>query len=112
MKTCCWSYMAVMALVLMMGLTGCHSVRSRSNDALNAAQWVEPAWVRNAEPVEFEGQSWFPTDNVENLLEYEVYQAGVYRDRPFFIDRQDVRPFERIYIRFAPDKYRACEKQP
>jgi len=111
MKRHTWIYMMIMTAALG-SMTGCQTASQRGEDALNAAAYAEPVWIRNAEPVEFEGASWFPTDEVENLLDDEVYQAGVYRDIPFFIDRMDVRPFERIYVRFAYHKYRACEKQP
>jgi hypothetical protein len=111
MKRCSWSYV-LMAGVILLGVNGCQSMPEKTDGPLTADQLTEPVWIRNAEPVEFEAAAWFPTDNVENLLDNEVYQAGVYRGVPFFIDRTDVRPFECIYVRFAPNKYRACEKQP
>lgn len=111
MKRCSW-FNVLMAGMVLLGLAGCMAARQRSEPSLTADQLTEPVWIRHAEPVEFEAAAWFPTDNVENLLDHEVYQAGVYRDVPFFIDRTDVRPFERIYVRFAPNRYRACEKQP
>ena len=51
---------------------------------LTESQLTEPAWIRNGEPIVFEGEDWFPTDNIENLLDSEVYRAGVYREVPFF----------------------------
>lgn len=101
----------LLAVVVFMGCGGCQMAQQK-NDGFLSEPAAEPVWVRNGEPIEFEGAPWFPTDDIENLLDNEVYQAGVYRETPFYIDRADVRPFERIYIRFARNKYRACEKQP
>jgi hypothetical protein len=110
MKRSSW-FLGVTVAVVLMGFGGCQMAQQKNDGFLNELT-TEPAWIRNAEPVEFEGAPWFPTDDIENLLDNEVYQAGVYREIPFYIDRADVRPFERIYILFARNKYRACEKQP
>jgi len=71
----------------------------------------EVAWIRNGEPISFEGENWYPTDEVENLLDNEVYAAGMYREVPFFLDKTDVKPFDRIYTRFAKNRYRAFERR-
>ena len=77
---------------------------------MTATQLTEPAWIRNGESIVFEGETWIPTDEVENLMDSEVYQAGTYRDVPFFIEKIDVRPFERLYTHFSRNRYRAFEQ--
>jgi hypothetical protein len=70
----------------------------------------EPAWIHNGEPIIFESETWFPIDEVENLLDSEIYEAGTYRDVIFYIERSDIRPFGRIYTYFAKNRYRAFER--
>ena len=92
-------------------VAGCVTT-SRTDEApiVTAAQLTEPVWIRNGEPIVFEGEDWFPTDEVENLLDSEVYQAGTYLDQPFFIEKIDVRPFDRVYTHFSKNRYRAFEQ--
>ncbi|MFH0753250.1 MAG: hypothetical protein V2A70_01645 [Candidatus Omnitrophota bacterium] len=98
-----------MLLVLFFG--GCAlSQRTDGPAIISAAQLQEPVWIRNGEPIIFEGEKWFPTDEVESILDTEVYQAGMYRDVMFYLEKTDVRPFERAYTRFAKNRYRAFEK--
>ena len=95
----------------MVFLAGC--VLPQRGDApsiVDATQLTEPVWIRNGEPIVFEAEDWFPMDEVENLLDSEVYQAGTYRDVPFFIEKTDVRPFDRIYTHFSKNRYRAFEQ--
>lgn len=86
------------------------SQRGSGPAIISATQLTEPAWIRNGESILFESQYWFPTDEVENLLDSEVYEAGMYRDVPFFVEKTDVRPFDRIYTHFSKNRYRAFEQ--
>lgn len=101
-------------LLLLLGFSmfaGCAlPQRADLTGVVTADQLTEPLWIRNGEPVIFEGEDWFPTDEVENLLDGEIYQAGTCRDVPFFIDKRDVRPFDRVYTRFDKNRYRAFEQ--
>ncbi len=94
------------------GFGGCETPHSGRNYAFSTrAVPLEPEWIRNGEPVEFEGELWFPADSVENLLDTEVYQVGEYKGVPIFIELTDVRPYDRIYTRFAKHKFRFFEKK-
>jgi len=66
----------------------------------------EADWIRNGEPIMFEDEAWYPTDDIENLLDREVILMGHYRDIPFYIEKRDVRPMNRIYTKFDYHKYR------
>lgn len=72
---------------------------------------VEAAWIRNGEPIEFEGRLWYPADGVENFLDSEVYLLGEYRGVQFFADKVDIRPYERLYTKFGRNKFRFFEKR-
>jgi hypothetical protein len=102
-----------MVFSVLLALGGCQTMQSGPDaSAMAGLERGEPGWIVNGEPISFEGNAWFPTDEVERFLESEVFRLGVYREVPFFVDRTDVRPFERIYTRFAPGRYRAFEQKP
>jgi hypothetical protein len=93
-------------------MVGCQFPRSGPEPVTaGGAVLGEPDWIRNAEPIQFEGENWYPTDEVESLLENEIYQAGVYRGVIFYLDRTDVKPFDRLYTRFLKNRFRAYEKR-
>ena len=71
----------------------------------------EPVWVRNGEPMQMEDAAWYPTDEVENLLDQEMFRLGQYHGVDVFIERTDVKPFARLYTRFAKNRFRAFEQQ-
>jgi len=72
---------------------------------------VEAEWIRNGEPIEFEEALWYPADDVEVFLDSEMSQVGEYRGVPFFIDKFDVRPYNRIYTKFGRNQFRYYEKK-
>ena len=103
--------LAVVVLFCLASMAGCVTPqREGGPSVMTVTQLTEPLWVRNGEPIVFEAEDWFPTDEVENLLDSEIYQAGTYRDVPFFIEKTDVRPFDRLYTHFSKNRYRAFEQ--
>lgn len=74
-------------------------------------QPVEAEWIRNGEPIVFEGETWYPKDDIESLQDSEVYYLGEYRSVQFFVDRVDVRPYDRLYTKFAKNKFRFYKKR-
>lgn len=71
---------------------------------------IEADWIRNAEPIEFENERWYPVDDVENLLDDEMLPMGEYRSVKFFVEKEDIKPYGRIYTKFASHKYRVFER--
>ena len=103
--------MPVLMFFCLISIAGCVlGQRADGPSIITATQLTEPLWIRNGEPIVFEAEDWFPTDEVENLLDSEVFQAGTYRDVPFFIEKTDVRPFDRVYTHFSQNRYRAFEQ--
>ena len=98
-------------LLLFVSLTGCQGVPEKEAVWRFHPAALEAEWIRNGEPVEFEGEKWYPADAFENLLDSEVYLVGEYRGVSVFVDMTDVRPYERLYTRFARNKYRFFEKR-
>ena len=68
---------------------------------------IEASWIRNGEPILFEGKLWYPTDNVENLQDSEVFLMGEYQDVQVFIEKTDVKPYDRLYTKFANSQFRS-----
>jgi hypothetical protein len=104
----------VVGVGVMLLVSGCALLGGRSAEKSLTSSYAltEPEWIRDGQPIEFEGALWYPTDNVEGLLDSEVYQAGEHKGVAFFIDKMDVKPFDRLYTRFAKNRYRAFEKNP
>ncbi|MCB9772426.1 MAG: hypothetical protein H6754_07750 [Candidatus Omnitrophica bacterium] len=69
----------------------------------------ESEWIRNGEPIEFEGELWYPRDSVDILTDSEVTPLGVYRDVPYYLQTIDVRPYDRLYTKFGKNKFRLFE---
>jgi len=74
------------------------------------APLTEPDWIHNGESLEIDGLLWHPTDEVENLLDAEVAFTGEYHGVAVYADRTDVKPYSRLYTRFARNRYRAFEQ--
>ena len=72
---------------------------------------VEAEWIRNGEPIEFEKEMWYPADGVENLLDPDVVQVQEYRGVEVFIEKIDVRPYDRLYTKFGSNQFRYFEKK-
>ncbi len=70
----------------------------------------EADWIRNAEPIEFENELWYPVDDIENLIDDEMLSLGEYRLVKFFAEKKDIKPYERLYTKFGRHKYRVFEK--
>ncbi len=97
------------ALLVIFWLLGCNTLPTKP-DPVRIMNW-EPSWIRQGQPIIFEGEKWFPQDDVENLLDSELYFLGEYQGVEFFAEKTDVRPYGRLYTKFAKNKYRLFEKK-
>ena len=99
-------------IVLMMAfLTGCISMQdNRGNMEKYSVPLTEADWVRNGDPIEFEGDLWYPQDAIDILLDSEVFRLGDYQGVEFFIEKTDVRPYNRLYTKFGRNKFRIYQK--
>jgi hypothetical protein len=95
---------------LLMLLTGCSSGSNHILSQYSAPQ-KEADWIIQGHPIEFEGELWYPQDNVDNFLDSEVALLGEYQGVQFFSEKVDVRPYERLYTKFGPNKFRAYTKR-
>lgn len=90
---------------------GCSTSRTFQEQQIYSFYFPEPQWIRSGEPIEFEGELWYPQDGAEGLLDSEVLLMGEYYGVEFFIDLLDVRPFNRLYTKFGRHQFRYFEKR-
>ena len=91
-------------------LGGCSTTQGKILQEFPFPQ-AEADWIINGEPVEFEGELWYPQDNVDILTDSEVLLVGEYRKVQLFVERIDVRPYERLYTKFGRNKFRIFTKK-
>lgn len=72
---------------------------------------VEPSWIRNGEPIAYEGEQWYPKDGTETFLDSEMAHLMDYRSIQIFTDKKDVKPFNRLYTKFGKNKFRYFERR-
>ena len=72
---------------------------------------IEAQWIRDGESIEFEGELWYPIDQVESLIDSEVLSLAEYKGVQFFVDKADVRPLARLYTKFGRNQFRVFEKK-
>lgn len=99
-------------IILMLGVivSGCRTVKGNVGEMPSYPFPAREAqFILNGEPIEFEGEFWFPADDTESLLDSEIFLLGEYRGVQFFIEKTDVRPYKRLYTKFGRNKYRYFE---
>ena len=96
----------------LLSVTGCLTQTGNVGNVQSfSAPTLEAKWIRDGEPIEFEDALWYPADGTENLLDSEVYQVGEYKGTQVFIDKLDVRPYERLYTKYGNNQFRYFEKE-
>ncbi|MFH1359647.1 MAG: hypothetical protein ABIJ41_01245 [Candidatus Omnitrophota bacterium] len=101
-------------LIISFGVSflGCEgTIKTKKKPKAYSAPEEEALWIRNGEPIKFENEMWYPSDTLENLLDYEVILMGDYRGVEYFIEKADVRPFGQLYTKFAAHKFRKFRKE-
>lgn len=106
------SFVVVTGVFLLGGVAGCATNPGNVGNVQGyAVPAVEAQWIRDGEPIEFEGELWYPADGTEALLDSEVYYVGEYNGVKFFIDKLDVRPYERLYTKFGRSEFRYFKRR-
>ena len=97
--------------VLTVGLSGCAGGSVSNGGQLESYRVPsqETEWIINGDPIEYDGKLWYPQDGIANLYDSEVYLIGEYRGVQFFVERIDVKPYNRIYTKFSRNQYRYFE---
>lgn len=103
----------VLGLLLIAAAAGCALGSDSGVTNINRFSFpdVEPEWIRSGEPLIFEDEKWFPQDQIDVLRDGEVLLMGDYKDTQFFVERLDVRPFNRLYTKFGANKFRVFRRR-
>lgn len=111
MKRMAQIFLLIGCLIIMVSIISCSGTSSNMRvNTLYSFPEVEPQWIRDGEPIVFENESWYPQDDIDILLDKEVYLLGDTKGVQFFIEKADVRPYDRLYTKFAENKFRVYEK--
>lgn len=101
----------VISILPALGLAGCASSYGPGNAVLYKPLNPEPDWIRNGEPIEFEGELWYPRDTLDILTDEEVSPLGTYRGVQYYLQKIDVKPYNRIYTKFGKNQFRVFESK-
>ena len=93
---------------LFVSAAGCQTTTAGNDGQLQSYSFasVEPQWIREGEPLEYEGSLWYPADDTETLLDTEVTVMMEYRGMQVFIEKVDVKPYDRLYTKFGKNRFR------
>lgn len=103
------------SLVLVFICSGCaHGGSNSSTGNLQSypVPSIEASWIRDGKPVEYDGHLWYPINDVEILMDSEVYQVGEFQGVQIFVDKLDTKPYKRLYTKFSRNKFRYFEQRP
>ena len=94
-------------------LGGCASVNSGNDGQVQSypAPAIEATWIRDGEPIEYDGSKWYPINDYEVLQDSEVYQVCEYKGIQVFVEKISVKPYKRIYTKFDKNKFRYFERR-
>ena len=99
-------------LIVLIFTAGCQTTKRNGGQIQNySVDANEAKWIRDGDPIQFEDQLWYPADGVESFLDSEMLLMGRYQEVEFFVDKVDVRPFERLYTKFDNNKFRFYEQR-
>jgi len=105
------NFYSLFSIFCILLLTGCQSTGGNVGRLHSYSMTsMETAWIRNGEPIEFEGASWYPQDGVEGFRDSEMHLLGEHRGVQFFADKVDIRPYDRLYTKFDRNKFRFFTK--
>lgn len=103
---CSKKFMAFALVSMFAWGVGCSSMGNTGIVQSYGFSSVEPLWVRNGEPVVYDSKKWYPRDDAETLQDSEVFLIGEYRNIQIFVDKMDVKPYDRLYTKFGVNQYR------
>ncbi len=66
----------------------------------------EAGWIKDGKPIIHDNRSWYPTEYIENHLDGEMEYVGEFQSVPFYVERRQIKPYNRVYTKFDYHKYR------
>ena len=94
-------------------LGGCASVNPGNDGQVQSypAPVIEASWIRDGDPIDFDGSKWYPVNDYEVLSDAEVFQVAEYRGVQVFVEKIATKPYDRIYTKFDKNKFRYYERR-
>ena len=94
-------------------LGGCSSLNNGNSGQVQSypSPAIESAWIRNGDPVEYDGHKWYPVNDYEVLQDSEVYQISEYKGVQIFVEKIATKPYARVYTKFDKNKFRYFERR-
>jgi hypothetical protein len=80
-----------------------------SSKPISTLSYSEPNWVREGEAIELEGKSWYPLDVIEHFQDDEMLRVGEFRNESVYVERRDVKPYDRLYMKIDVLTFRAFQ---
>src|SRR5271165_6939719 len=92
-------------------LGGCASVSNDNDGQVQSypAPAIEAGWIRDGEPIEYDGSKWYPVNDYEVLQDSEVFQITEYKGVQVFVEKIATKPYDRLYTKFDKNKFRYFE---
>ena len=106
-------YLGLGLLFMLTGFWGgCASVNSGNNGQVQSypVSAIEAGWIRDGDPIEYDGDRWYPVNDYEILQDSEVFRIGEYKGVQIFVEKIAVKPYERLYTKFDKNKFRYFER--
>ena len=99
--------------VFIVFLGGCASLNSGNDGQVQSypAPAIEASWIRDGQPIEFDGYKWYPVNDFEVLEDSEVYQITEYKGVQVFVEKIAIKPYARLYTKFDKNKFRYFERR-
>jgi len=95
-------------------LGGCASLMNAGNDGQvqsYPSPVIEAGWIRDGDPIEYDGNKWYPVNDYEVLQDSEVYQITEYKGVQVFVEKIATKPYDRLYTKFDKNKFRYYERK-
>ena len=108
-------YLVLLIVFILAGLAGgCASMNSSNNDGQvqsYPAPVIEAGWIRDGDPIEYDGAKWYPVNDYEVMQDSEVFQIAEYKGVQVFVEKIAVKPYDRLYTKFDKNKFRYYERR-
>jgi len=103
-----------LGILLLAGfLGGCASMNQDNSGQVQSypAPVIEVGWIRDGQPIDYDGYKWYPVNDYEVLQDSEVFQITEYKGVQVFVEKIAVKPYTRLYTKFDKNKFRYFERR-
>lgn len=101
-----------LSLAIAVFCAGCATTNSGNNGQVQSYAYpaIEPAWIRDGKPIEYDRHKWYPASDYEVMDDTEVLQVAQYKGVQVFVEKIATKPYTRLYTKFDKNKFRYYER--